>query len=457
MARQEKVYSLSTAISYALSQGGGFMLIQATVASYFANYMTDTVMIPAATASVIMFVATLWDAINDPLMGGICDRTKTRYGSFRPYLLWVPAVLTVVSFLLFLNPSGLSTGAKTAYILVFYILYGMSTTALTMPQMALIPAVTKDDKERGQAIQLGIISIAVMFTIASTFTPGMTSFFEGIVGAGKGYAPLMLIYGALAILANLWLFNTTQERYKAPQEQRSVREDLKVFVKHKKLVIMLIIWMMASVGYGMMFSSSVYYVMYYLTRPDLIGIYMGVLSIGAMVSMMVVMPVCLKVFKTPTRTFIFTQAVTLVCYLVLFFTGNKSLPLLYVVSFIATAFSAMEQGLINFFVNDTIDYIQLQEGVSMNGMVSAIKGFAYKCGSTLTSSGILAVLAATGYIANAVGGQPDSAMFAINFLRFGIPAVTCVILIVCLVFNPVEPYRKQIDEMKANMKAVDEK
>ena len=84
----------------------------------------------------------------------------------------------------------------------------MSVTALTMPQMALIPAATKDDKERGQAI-----------------------------------------------LANFWLFKTTKEVYREAPDGRSVKEDLKVFLKHKKLVIMLIIWMMASVGYGMMFSS----------------------------------------------------------------------------------------------------------------------------------------------------------------------------------------------------------
>lgn len=442
-------FTKQTPLAYAAAYGGGFMLIQATVASYFANYMTDTVMVPAAAASVIMFIATLWDAINDPIMGGICDRTKTKYGSFRPYLLWVPIVLTVVSTILFLNPQGLSTGQKVAYILIFYILYGMCVTALTMPQMALIPAATKSDKERGQAIQLGIISIAIMFTIASTFTPGW-------VAAIGSYAPLMVIYGVLAIAANYWLFKTTKEVYRPPVENRSVKEDLKVFVKHRKLIIMLIVWMMASVGYGTMFSSSVYYIMYYIMRPDLIGVYMGVISIGAMVSMMVVMPICLRVFKTVNKTFIVTQAVTLVCYAVLFFAGNKSLPLLFVVSFIATAFSAMEQGLINFFVNDTIDYIQLKEDISMNGMVSAIKGFAYKCGSTLTNSGILAVLAVTGYIANAVGGQPDSAMLGINFLRFGLPAATCIIIIICLVFNPIEPHRAEIDKMKEAMKRIDE-
>ena len=182
---------------------------------------------------------------------------------------------------------------------------------------------------------------------------------------------------------------------------------------------------------------------------------MGVLSIGALVSMMVLMPLFIRICGTPTKAFILTQAVTLVAYVMLFFAGNKSMPVLFVGSFVATAFSAMEQALINFFVNDTIDYIQLKENVSMNGMVSAIKGFSYKCGSTLVSSGVLAVLAASGYIANAIGQQPDSAMLAINCLRFALPAATCVILIVCLIFNPIEPHREEINKMKENMQAID--
>lgn len=325
----------------------------------------------------------------------------------------------------------------------------MGVTALTMPQMALIPAVTKNDKERGNAVTLGMISVAIAFTIASTFTTSFVGFFGS-------YAPLMLIYGALAIIANIWLFKTTKERYRVASDGRSVFEDLKVFGRHKKLIIMLIIWMMSSVGYGAMFSTSVYYIMYYIMRPDLIGIYMGVLSIGALVSMMVLMPLLIKVCGTVTKAFILTQSLTLICYVVLFFVGNKSMTALFVGSFLATAFSAMEQALINFFVNDTIDYIQLKENVSMNGMVSAIKGFSYKCGSTLVSSGVLAVLAASGYIANAIGQEPDSAMLAINCLRFAVPAATCVILIVCLIFNPIEPHRGEINKMKETLKAIDE-
>ena len=446
--QNELGFTKQTPWAFALSQGGGFMLIQATVASYISVYMTDTVMISAATGSVIMLIATLWDAINDPLMGGICDRTKTKFGAYRPYLLWVPIVLTFVSFMLFRSET-VSDGAKVPYFLIFYILYGMSVTALTMPQMALIPAATKDDKERGQAIQYGIISIAVAFTIASTFTTGW-------VGKLGSYAPLMIIYGILAILGNLWLFKTTKERYHFEGEKRSILKDLGVFVKHKELVSVLLVWMLSSVGYGIMFSSSVYYIMYYIMRPDMIGIYMGILSIGAMVSMMVFMPIVLRKCKTVTQAFIITQAATFVCYAILFVAGNKSMPLLFVISFFATAFSAMEQGLINFYVNDTIDYLMLKEDLQLNGMVSAVKGFAYKCGSTLTSSGILAVLGAAGYIAGAIGEQPDSAMAAINWLRFGIPAICCILIIVFLKLNPIDKYRDDINAMKERMKAVDE-
>ncbi len=436
-------------IAHGLSYGGGYMLIQATVASYISVYMTDTVGIAAGTASIIMLIATLWDAFNDPIMGGICDRTKTKWGRYRPYILIVPFILTVVSFFLFLNPQGLSDSAKIGYTTVFYILYGMCVTGLTMPQQSLIPAMTKDDGERSFMLQFDIIMVAVSFTIASSFTTNLVSFFGS-------YAPFIVIYGVLAIIANLVLFRKSEEKYIVEtEEKRPLTKDLAIFFgHHPKLIMLLAVWCLASIGYGIMFSSSVYYVMYYLMRPDLITTYMLVVSIGALVSMMVFMPFFLKIFKgNAVNTMIVTQALCGVCYVILFIFGNKSLPLLYVVSFLATCFGAMEQGLINFFVNDTIDYIQLKEGISMNGVISAIKGFAYKMGSTATSSGILAILAATGYIANAVGGQNAATMAAMNWLRFGIPAICCALIIVFLLMYPIKPYWGEIAKMKENMKA----
>ena len=128
---------------------------------------------------------------------------------------------------------------------------------------------------------------------------------------------------------------------------------------------------------------------------------------------------------------------------------------LCVVTFMSTCFSAMQNALVNVLVNDAIDYVQLKEGISANGVISSIKGFAQKCGNTVVSSGILAVLAVSGYVAGAIGQQPESAMFALNFLKFGAPCVTGIILIIAVLVNPVAKHYKEIEEKKEIMEVND--
>lgn len=439
---------VSTAFKWfhATSLNGGTMLLSATIASYYGVFMTDTIQIPAAAASIIMLIASLWDAINDPIMGTIADRTNTKFGRYKPYFTVFPVLMAIVGVLLFLNPTGLNTNQKIIYVAVTYIAYGMLFTILTMPHMAVLPAVTQDNGKRNQVIAMGAGIAALSFTIASTFTTQMVNFFGG------SYIPLMAIYGVLGIVAFWGLFATSKERYLAPVEKRPIIHDLKRLFKHKQLYPIMLVWCLASMGFGLMFASSVFYVMYYLTRPDLIALYMGIISIGALVSMVVLMPIALKIFKTGQKALIVTQSLTFVCYGIAFFFG-KNLTVLYVVSFLATAIGAMSNALVNVLVNDTIDFIQLEEGVSLNGTISAIKGFAQKCGSTVVNSGILALLAASGYIAGAIGHQPEATLFTLNCIRFGIPAIICVIIAICLKFYPLEKYYPAIEEMKAKMQS----
>ena len=439
---------VSTAFKWfhATSLNGGTMLISATIASYFSVFMTDNIGISAAAASAIMLVASLWDAINDPIMGTIADRTQTKHGRYRPYFTIFPVLMAIVGVLLFLNPQGLTMNQKVIYVAVVYIAYGMLYTILTMPQMAILPAVTQDNEARNKVIALGAGVCALSFTIASTFTTQLTSIFNG------SYVPLMAIYGVLCIAAFWGLFATSKERYLAPVEKRPILQDLKTLFKHKQLYPIMLVWCLAAMGYGLMFSSSVYYMMYYMARPDLISLYMGIVSIGALVSMVVLMPIALRIFKTGQKALIVTQSLTFICYGVAFFFG-KNLMVLYVTSFLATSIGAMSNALVNVLVNDTIDFIQLEEGISLNGTISAIKGFAQKCGTTVVNSGILALLAVSGYIAGAIGQQPESTLVTLNFLRFGIPAIICVIIVICLKFYPLEKYYPAIEEMKAKMKA----
>ena len=448
-AETEKV-SKAFSWFHATSVNGGAMIMAATMASYLSVYMTDTMKLPAAACSLIMFIATLWDAINDPMMGVIADRTHTKFGRYRPYFLPAPLLLTLFGTLVWLNPNFSTTG-KILYIAVCYIGYGMTVTMFTMPQVAVLPACVKDNSKRNTIITMGAGCCAVAFTVGSTFTANITGFFESI-GFSNGYIPYRLICGALACVSFWGLFATSKEKYLARTESNtSIKKELHRVLKHTELAPFLAVWVLASVGYGLMFASSVYYVMYYLARPDLIPLYMGIVSIGALVSMVVLMPIVLKIFKTGQRALAFVQVTSILCYVLLFFFGKSNLIFLYVVTFIATSIASMQNALVNVLVNDAIDYIQLKEGTSANGVISSIKGFAQKCGNTVTNSGILAVLAISGYVAGAVGQQPGSAMFALNFLRFGAPALTGALMLLALRFNPVEKHYAEIEEMKRAM------
>lgn len=446
-APAEKEVSAAFQWFCATSTGGGAMLSSAIFGSFFAIFMTDTMLLPASVCSAIMFVATLWDAVNDPMMGVIADRTNTRWGRYRPYFLIAPVLLTIFSTLCWLNPNFSATG-KIAWVAVFYILNGMTVTMYTMPASAIIPACVKNNETRNSIVAKAAGATAVCFTIASTFTPQVTAFFENTLHINNGYIPVMIICGLLSCISFWGLFATSKEKYLSDYSERNAFHDLKTVLKHVELSPYLIVWVFAAVGYGLMFSSSVYYIIYYIGRPDLVSLYMGIVSVGALVSMVILMPIVLRVFKSGQRALAFAAAGSVVCYTVLFFFGKSNMMVLYVLSFIATSIAAMMNALVNVLMNDAMDYIQLTEGFSANGVIASIKGFAQKCGNTLVSSGILAALAASGYVAGAIGEQPDSTMFVINFLRFGAPALSAVILLICLRFNPVEKHAAEIEEMK---------
>ena len=97
--KREKL-KLSTILSYALATGSGYQIMGSLVGAYLMIFLTDTFGVPAGAVGVITVVASIWDAINDPMMGTIADRTKSRWGKYRPYFLFIPAILTVVVVLL---------------------------------------------------------------------------------------------------------------------------------------------------------------------------------------------------------------------------------------------------------------------------------------------------------------------------------------------------------------------
>ena len=233
----------------------------------------------------------------------------------------------------------------------------------TMPQMAILPAAVRDNEQRNMIITLGAGCCATcIYDRKHIYIEHYRIPFESL-GFSNGYVPLMAICGVLAFIS-FWDCSShpkRREKYLQPAEKRKRLKSNCNHFEIQRVYPNLVAWIMASMGYGMMFSTSVYYMMYYYERPDLISVYMGVISIGAMVSMMVLMPIVLKIFKTGQKALIVSQVVSCACYVLLFFTGKMNFTYCCVITFISTCFAAMQNALVNVLVNDTIDFIQLKK------------------------------------------------------------------------------------------------
>lgn len=443
----EEMMDKKFAFFHATSVNGAAMLIAAIIANYISVYLTDTVGLAATSVSLLMFISTLWDAINDPLMGVIADRTKTKWGRYRPYFLVAPILLTLFSTLLWFNPN-LGSG-NFWYYLAMNIGYGMTVTMYTMPQLSILPAHVKSDSIRNKIITYGAGCTALMFTIGSSFGRDMEQVLGKWFGTQNGWIPLMIILGLLSCVSFWGLFVTGKEKYVEPLPERPLTQDLKRILKHKELSPYIVVWIMAAMGYGLMFGTSVYYVMYYIARPDLISTYMLAISLGALVSMVLLMGIFLRIFKSAQRALQVSVVGSSICYFILFFFGKTNFTFLLVMSFIATALASMQNALVYVLVNDAIDYIQFTEGISANGIISSIKGFSQKCGSTVSNSLPLLLLGLAGYVAGAVGKQNGATLFVLNFMRFGAPIITGAIMLLCLRNNPVDKHREDIEVMKS--------
>lgn len=469
MSKQPKKKGVSQAFVWfhATSFNGGAMAIAATIASYFSLYVQEEIGITAGQLSVILLICTLWDAINDPMMGVICDTVNPRWGRYRTWFTFTPVFLLVDMFLLFSNPGFIqgSPVRKCVYVCITYMFYGMIVTAYTMPHMAILPAMTLDDEERNNVIAKGAGICALMFTIASTFSTQLVDIFGS-------YRNLMCTYAVFAVISFWGLYKTSEEKYVTPKAagEGGLKQLIYVF-RHKEIWPIMLTWCLASVSYGFMFTSSVYYAQYILAgqRVDFavmdeaaigatiggtITTYMGFVSVGALISMMVLMPIFLKVFKTGYKALLVSQALTVVCYVILYFTGQMNFWYCCILSFVATVVGAQVNALVNVLVNDTIDFIMLKEGKQLNGVISSVKGFAYKCGSTITNSGMLAILAVCGFNAE-LGpfGQSATAIAGTNASRFLIPAIVSAVIVVLMAFYPIKKYFSQIAEMKTKMDA----
>lgn len=393
------------------------------IGSYLTVFYTDIVGLAPAAAAAIMMIARVWDAVNDPMMGAIAERTRSKFGRFRPYILFGSPLLAIFSVLCFTHPFAGSSKAGVIYAAVTYIITGMLYTLVNIPYGALAAVMTEDAEQRNKINASRNVGMNVGILIVNGITANVMLFFSGKgaeVANGNGYFMTALVYAIISIPCFLAVFFTSKEQVvpEVTKEKFSLKMTITGLVTNKNLMILLVIMILQMAAWMGRIGVVIYYIMYCLGSFTLIPVIMLAPSVCGIVSSLMVPKVMSKFGKRMTLQIAVTcQGIAL---LAMYFTPFDNLTLIII-----------ESGLVVFFnvsfpcslslLGDAIDYNEYKTGMRNDGIAYATYGLAQKLGNAIGASVGVLLLASFGYVANAQ--QTPETLHGINIVVNLIPAI----------------------------------
>ena len=421
------------------------------VGSYLTIYYTDIVGLAPAIVSVIMMGARIWDAINDPMMGAIAERTRSKFGRFRPYIAFGCPFLAIFAVLTFTNPFGGGSAAGAIWAAVTYIIAGMLYTLVNIPYAALSGVMTEDANQRNKINTSRNIGMNLGLVIVNALSAGLALRFssEGAeVANGHGYMMTALIYAIISIPLFLIVFATAKEKVQPMHGTQafSFKDTVNNLVRNKYLMIITLIMLLQMTAFMGRIAVTSYYVIYCLGSFTMIALIMTIPSLGGIIGSFFV-PFFAKRFgkRAVLMGSMLIQAVGL---LVIYFAPFDNITMVLVGCWIFGLFNVGFPMTLS-MVADSVDYMELKTGIRTDGTAYATYGLATKVGNAIGGSIGVLLLAAFGYVANAE--QTVEAMNGINIVVNLIPAILFILgAAACLLWDMSD---KDADEIREKLKA----
>lgn len=229
---------------------------------FLLYYYTDVWGISPAAAATMLLVTKVVDAISDPAMGLIADRTRSRWGKYRPYLLWAAIPYALLGYVLFLGPD-LSEFGKLAFAYVSYTLVMLAYTAINVPYSALLAVISPVAEERTKATQFRFIFASIGTLTVGAMAKPLVAFFGG-EDELLGFRLTIVLFAILSVLIFWITFFTTRERIQPKVQSSSVGADMSALVKNRSWVILMFTGILVVVGLVARFASLAFYTKYYM-------------------------------------------------------------------------------------------------------------------------------------------------------------------------------------------------
>ncbi|HEY7773819.1 MAG TPA: glycoside-pentoside-hexuronide (GPH):cation symporter [Marinagarivorans sp.] len=440
-----KKLSLTEKFGYSLGDVASNIVFQ-VVMNYMIYFYTDVFGITAAAAGTLMLAVRLFDGVTDPLMGAVADRTKTRWGRYRPWLLWVSIPFAVLAVLTFSTPD-FSDDGKLIYAYISYALLMIVYTAFNIPYSALGGVITSDQQDRAsvQAWRMGAAMIGGTIVTASLLP------LVGMLGGENqqlGFSLAMAVMGVFGILCLVGCFALTRERVQEPEsaEKAGVFADVKVMLANSQWWIIAGVTLLGLIGVVMRGSGTAYYVEYYLGREDMISLFLTAPMIagllGAISAGIAVKKMCkVTVMKIGAMgIFLF--------HLLLFFVPQDGLYVALVLTCLANYFHMVFFPMVFAAVADTVEYSRYKTGKGGMGMSYSGHLLALKFGMAFGGAATGWIIHAHGYVA----GQAQTELALDGIIRVfagGSVCASAFMIIAMFFYKLKKPMMENISQANA--------
>lgn len=424
----------------------GFNFYWTNIATFLLIFYTDTFGISAAAAATMMSAIKIINAFTDPLIGAAADRTSTRFGKFRPWLVWMCVPLAGAAVLTYTTPD-LAGDAKLAWAYGTYLLMMVCYTCVNIPYNALSGVMSADPQQRSTINGLRFIFAFAGSTLVTAATPDMVRWL-GAGNATRGWQLTMLVWAVAASLLFVLTFFNTRERIAPPPGQRNaVWRDVRDLAGNRPWMVLFFLALIIMVTITLRTASAAYYFKYVVGRPDLmrafVPTYMVTAAIGAALT-----PLLTRLIDKKTLMIVLMSA-TAVLSAAFYAVPPGQIGLMFALQAGLGLVLGPKSPLAFSMYADTADYNEWRTGRRATAMTFAAATFSQKLGTAVAVAVIGSVFTALGYVPNAVQGSGSRE--GIAWLMSFIPAAFAVAAVAVMCFYNLNG--KQLARIQADLDA----
>ncbi|MCD7917060.1 MAG: MFS transporter [Clostridiales bacterium] len=424
----------------------GCNIIYSAMSSFVLFYYTDYVHVDAVIVGSLMAASKLFDGVTDLIMGTIVDRTNSRFGKCRPWILRMAIPFALAAILLFTVPSGLGDTAKYVYIFITYnLVSSVVYTAINVPYATLNALITQDQYERSVLSIFRMILATCGTLLITNLTLPLVEFFGDNTAA---WTKTFIVFGILSIFVFLITFSGTKERVKPSETTKKEKigavTSLKVLAKNKYWLMITVTLVLIFINYSLNSGAAVYYAKVILNDSNMVG----PLNLASnLVQIATMFGTAFIIKKIGKRNMLIAGAIVYAVGFALFIPVGTSYVGVMVASAIKGIGNAGISSCMFAIVSDTIEYGEWKTGYRTEGLINSASSFGFKVGNGLGTVIISFAIGLSGYIDTAVE-QSASAVFSINAIFIYIPVVVCALEVLIMWFYHLDDeYDGIIDDL----------